>query len=342
MRSLLRNSEAEAQPLLSVVLPFHNYSSYLEGCIASVVNQLLASTEFELILVDDGSTDESTLVAQRASEMSSFISLHRLETNRGVSAARNLGISKAKGRWITFLDSDDALPDNALKKLASGIGLAEDAVFAGYEVIDAQGNSVRTFEGFDTTLDTLAAVKEVLKPESPYQGHVWGKAFKKAILDDHEIRFQESVSFYEDELFLLDYLSRVSRVRCVSEICYLYRRHSGQASDFSSVSQAFLNGFDVRWKIAISVGDRWPDAAGLAKAKYMLAVNSLVKRALISGDYSLIEIAKRKMRWDCFFPACGSLVGYPARQGKCVLSAALIAVPPFARLCCAAVRRKNK
>lgn len=328
-------------PLVSVVLPFHNTSPYFEKCVASVVRQL-EYPKYELILIDDGSTDESTSIAITIANNNCNVSYYRLDVNRGVSAARNLGISKSRGAWISFLDSDDLLPLGALKKLAATVSKEVDAVFCGYSVIDERGRTTRVFEGFERYVDGASAVGEVLKPESPYQGHVWGKAFRRDILKTSNTKFDETVSFYEDELFLLNYLKSANIVSCVRDTCYQYRRHHGQISDFSIVRPELINGFSIRTQIIELVTENWPDVAYLAKAKYMLAINSLIKRALILGNYSLFAIVRKTMKWDCFLPAILALKGFPARQAKVVLSAALVSIPLFARLSCYVVRKANK
>ena len=328
-------------PLVSIVIPFYNASDLLSECIESVVTQIQPEL-FELLLIDDGSTDTSTAYARAAQRIDPCISFYRSEDNIGVSASRNIGISKAKGAWIVFIDSDDTVPPGALSALAASVDGDIDGLFAGYQVIDSENQNRRLFNGYNKVIDSLEAVKAILDPEGPYQGHVWGKAFRRELLLEKNIRFREGVSFYEDELFLLDYLAASSKIKCIDTICYQYRRHPGQISDFSSLSTSFLDGFSIRDEIIATVCKQWPNAQYLAKARYMLAINSLVKRSWLLSDPSIAKTAGKKMRWDCVVPAIRALNGYPQRQGKVILSIVTLMMPILVELRCILRRRTSR
>ena len=95
--------------VLSIIIPVYNKEQYIDGCLTSILNQTF--TDFELILVDDGSTDGSAAVCRRFADADHRISLIT-KPNGGVSSARNTGLSKADGKYIGFIDSDDAIePD---------------------------------------------------------------------------------------------------------------------------------------------------------------------------------------------------------------------------------------
>ncbi len=100
--------------MISVIVPVYNVAPYLKRCIDSILKQ--THTDFELLLINDGSTDGSVLICQEYVEKDSRIHLYH-QNNQGVSAARNLGIDKANGNYITFIDSDDFVEDIYLEKL---------------------------------------------------------------------------------------------------------------------------------------------------------------------------------------------------------------------------------
>ena len=91
-------------PQISVIVPVYNVEPYLRQCVDSILNQTF--TDFELLLVDDGSTDRSGAICDEYASLDARVKVFHT-TNRGVSAARNLGIDKASAEWITFVDSDD-------------------------------------------------------------------------------------------------------------------------------------------------------------------------------------------------------------------------------------------
>src|SRR5699024_3182846 len=109
---------AQDRPLLSVLIPVYNVAAYLEECLTSVVNQTLK--DLQIILIDDGSTDASAEIAARFAAQDERIQLIHQE-NRGLGAVRNRGVRLARGAYLTFLDSDDTLPRDALRALVDSL-----------------------------------------------------------------------------------------------------------------------------------------------------------------------------------------------------------------------------
>ena len=118
-------------PFISIVVPVYNVERYLPRCIESILRQTY--TNFELILVDDGTPDRSGIICDRYAERDSRIRVIHKE-NGGVSTARNTGIDAAKGEWITFVDSDDWVSDEYLKTLTTHLhNNSYDLVIGGFE-----------------------------------------------------------------------------------------------------------------------------------------------------------------------------------------------------------------
>ena len=108
-------------PVISVIVPVFNVASYLETGLDSLLAQDI-SEPFEIILIDDASTDGSLAICQKsASEYPDRFTLIECESNRGVSVARNLGLDRARGRYLVFFDPDDILPPEALSRLYSAV-----------------------------------------------------------------------------------------------------------------------------------------------------------------------------------------------------------------------------
>jgi glycosyltransferase involved in cell wall biosynthesis len=125
--------------LVSVIITSYNYARYLERAIRSALNQSLNTTSFEVIVVDDCSTDESHLILDNYAE---DVKVIKLEKNSGLSAARNAGIKKAKGQFVVFLDADDYIQSDLLKVLS--VFLTEnnrlDAVAVDYYLVNEYGD----------------------------------------------------------------------------------------------------------------------------------------------------------------------------------------------------------
>lgn len=130
-------------PKVSIVAPVYNVREYLEKCVSSILSQ--TERDFELLLVDDGSTDGSGALCDRLAESDPRIrAIH--QENQGLGGARNTGIREAKGRWLLLVDSDDWIDPEVLEKsLEAGERENADMVIFGFRTVDSEGNVLGTF-----------------------------------------------------------------------------------------------------------------------------------------------------------------------------------------------------
>ena len=143
--------------MIDIIIPVFNVGKYLEKCINSVLEQ--DYTDYRIILVDDGSQDNSGKICDTyCSKDSRIIVIHK--ENGGLSSARNAGLDIAKGEYIFFLDSDDSLCENALRVLHDAITESgADSVFGGYKSVDENDNVIDRQVGFITKKDLIEKVK---------------------------------------------------------------------------------------------------------------------------------------------------------------------------------------
>lgn len=201
-------------PLVSIIVPVYKTKAYLERCVKSVLNQTY--TDWELLLVDDGSPDESgelcDILAQQNTQIKVF---HK--KNGGVSSARNLGIKESKGTWIMFLDSDDFFNDiNYIKTLVTNSKNA-DLVISGFSYYsETNGYKPKSITD-ETTYFSDQTYKDYMSLCLNRFDFlvVWAKLFKKQIIQDYHIQFNENMVVTEDALFLYQYLLH-NRSLCVS------------------------------------------------------------------------------------------------------------------------------
>lgn len=217
---------------ISIIIPVYNAEEYLDRCLHSVLDQEFPS--FEVILVDDGSTDSSPLICDRYSGTDPrFLTIH--QKNSGVSAARNAGLNLAQGEYVMFLDSDDALLPYALDALVDHLG-GEDVVVGGYGAFiegvpskEVKPAATKSYKGNDYQYffqDNLLRNCELL--DSP-----WAKLFRKKAVGD--TRFCVDLNYAEDKLFVFEVLAKSSSVLAVSSAVYGYYMHAGSlGSDISS------------------------------------------------------------------------------------------------------------
>jgi len=217
---------------ISMIIPVYNAEDYLDRCLESVFEQ--SFTSYEVILVDDGSTDSSPLICDRYSATDPrFRTIHK--ENGGVSSARNAGMDLAKGEYLMFVDSDDALLPDALERMMEGV-VGEDIVIGGYntfiggipgkEVLPLRTRSYKEAELSLFFEDNIRRNCEML--DAP-----WSKLFRRKKVGN--LRFCEDLSYAEDKLFVFTYLSTCSSAFTCDVPVYAYHIRPGSlGSDITS------------------------------------------------------------------------------------------------------------
>ena len=203
-------------PKISVFVPVYNTEKYLRQCIDSILAQTF--TDFELLLINDGSTDGSGAICDEYAQKDSRVRVFHQE-NGGVSSARNLGLNNVRGEWISFVDSDDWVKKNFLDKLIVNsenvdlvcVGFIQIEDKLKYRNVDYEGNASECLGLFF---------------ENRILGFLWNKLFKTDIIKSNNLLLNESISFREDEEFVLRYFCYITKVNSISYSCYYYDNKS--------------------------------------------------------------------------------------------------------------------
>lgn len=212
---------------VTVVIPFYNVERYIEECLDSVVSQT-AFPNFEVVLVDDGATDSSATIAKKFVDAYPDVFRLHSQSNAGLGAARNKGISLVQTSFVMFLDSDDLLPPDALDSLYDAITRhrADLAVGAVESFPSVQEFSwMRYFRGKDRVVGSIADVPELIHGAS-----VWNKIFRMDSLARLGVRCGEGVHF-EDIYLTLPSLLDAGRIALVASTVYLYRKRADSIMD---------------------------------------------------------------------------------------------------------------
>lgn len=211
-------------PALSIIIPVFNSENYLAECINSILAQ--SFTDFELLLINDGSTDLSGAICDEFAVRYSNVHVFH-KNNGGVSSARNKGIEQAQGEYIIFVDSDDWLECSALSFLMTPEILA-DLVFFGSTFHLPNGDVISyipEYAKYSSFSEVQNGVVNLITSERhpDYLGFTWNKVFKKGIIKVHNIRFVDHLSYREDEAFTLQYASCCDTLVTVPYVVYNYR-----------------------------------------------------------------------------------------------------------------------
>lgn len=200
--------------LISVIVPIYNSENYLHRCIDSILIQ--SYTNFELLLIDDGSKDNSGCICEEYALKDSRVRVFHKE-NGGVSSARNLGLDNVNGEWVTFVDSDDWISEDYFSFFCNSC--LSDLVVCDYKTNNRSCSVIRCDQ-----INTVEGVKEHL---NKYLSDViyrcpWGKFFRNIIIKQNKLRFDERLTFAEDSLFVINYLLYVKSISFYHEGKYFY------------------------------------------------------------------------------------------------------------------------
>ena len=170
-------------PLLSIIIPVYNSENYLQACLDSIINQ--SFTDFEILLINDESTDRSSILCDEYSRKDCRIHLFHKENN-GVSSARNTGLDNAKGTWVLFVDSDDLLPSNALNYLIEITNSDIDMSLGGFSKFDDQHSVLETIRPSASIISPENCVDWFVTPvlrNGDWQRYIWNRLFRLSIIN---------------------------------------------------------------------------------------------------------------------------------------------------------------
>lgn len=209
---------------VSIVVPIYNMESSIDKTIDSLLSQDYEN--YEVILVDDGSTDRSYELCKIREKADKRIrTIHT--SNQGSGPARNQGIENAKGKWIYFPDADDLLVPNALSKMMEGTNGGDcDLVVFGFRSIDTKGNIVSTKEYEDAVMDAEAIRKDysecmTTSSRLGIQGAPWNKFFNLNVIRNNKVEFPP-LRRHQDEGFIARYMCYARKVHFINEVLYTY------------------------------------------------------------------------------------------------------------------------
>jgi len=209
---------------------------YLEACVQSVLNQK-TNLQYEIIMIDDGSTDGSSDLSDRLAEEHAVIRVIH-QANQGVSVARNTGMDIAEGEYLLFLDADDLWCENLLEQVDMATHGQPDVVQFGYKIVFEDGHTEDcippvTING--ETGDNYMA--RILDQEITPVASCWASAHRRMFLKSNGIQFSPGVSYGEDLLFRIQELRRAQRLAGVNAPLYLYRLNEASATSNMSVKK---------------------------------------------------------------------------------------------------------
>lgn len=235
--------------LITVIIPLYNAEKYIAQALESVFAQTYK--EFELIVVDDGSTDNGRTICEKfADEYKNFY--FYTQDNSGVGVARNKGLREASGEFVLFLDADDFLAEDALSSLFHCQRETDaEFVIGAYDSVSEDGTlkgrrdynfpvGINSHPGYLVMgrLEMLNFTADFENyPSTHYiMGFCWGRLYKKSILRENDLEFSEKTWFADDSIFVLEYVSLVNKMALVKNTILFYREYDQTVSISSQIT----------------------------------------------------------------------------------------------------------
>lgn len=232
-------------PFFSIIMPVYNAEKYIEQSINSVLDQTF--TNFELIIIDDCSKDSSYSICQKFKKDKRII-LKRNCNNLGVADTRNYGICLAKGFYITFIDADDYL-ERKLLEIAFKCLKNKKVDYLKYSVFEEYFNYKNKLEYtrfcqctncyYDNKKDIL--MESIKLEQYPLFGYVWNTFYKSNIINDNNIKFNNTLAMNEDFDFNIQYVNYVNNMKCINIGGYHYRKLTNKSSLSSKKQKDYFN-----------------------------------------------------------------------------------------------------
>ena len=211
-------------PFFSIIMPCYNAEQYLKDALDSVLAQTF--TDWELLLIDDGSKDHSLAIARECLKDEPRAHIFSVP-NGGVSKARNIGLEHAQGEWIFFMDADDLILPSHLQSYADAADC--DIVFQGSITFDSETEEAIETNAMEPMVgNTREEVAQVMcNMGAPYNINfcsTWGKILRRELLEKYHLRFHEDLCYGEDKVLSIEYCEYIKSIRVLSGTTYSYRR----------------------------------------------------------------------------------------------------------------------
>ena len=267
-------------PCISIIVPVYNSEHFLHECISSVLSQ--SYTNFELILINDGSTDASASICQEYASKDNRI-VYFYKKNGGVSSARNLGLANARGKWITFIDSDDTVSKNYLSDLVASI--------IGEKVLVIQNMDGAGIQLENKILSGKDMIRYYFSHNVSFLTGPVAKIYNKKIIDQNRITFPVDIHMGEDAIFILRYFKYIETLVIVDHTNYYIRKHDGSLTTCYNAFESEYNCFKLWRKELLEILSQdslYSDPLAEAwKSKLSYTFKRIFKAIVYNKKYSL-------------------------------------------------------
>lgn len=258
-------------PKISIIVPVYKVEQYLPKCIDSILAQTYH--DWELLLIDDGSPDNSGRICDEYAQKEERIRVFHKE-NGGVSSARNFGLDNAKGDYVMFVDSDDWISVDCLAICMKEILKCKlDAVQFGF--ISVTSNK----ENPKLKVATLPLDGEQYIQSNSFNVCAGGGLYKRVIIEENKLRFPIDLKLAEDQIFVLSFIEKAVRIKYLDHAMYYYLQREDSAVHTSKSKDMLLSSEKL-----IEMSKRWPSSKSLVDKMIVLFVIDMIKNNDVPYD----------------------------------------------------------
>lgn len=214
---------------LSIIVPVYNTYKYLDRCLNSLVCQKNVKCDYEIIVVNDGTPDNSEEIILKYKKKYYNIIKYVKKENGGLASARNVGVKKAAGEYILFVDSDDFVDENLIETFLEN-NKNYDLFIYGYREIfecNSEKNENHVKKDIVISNNSFVNIMPYVIENKAIRGYAWNKFFKRSIIKNNNLYFDESIKYIEDLPFLVNYLCKAKKIYISSAILYNYMQRVG-------------------------------------------------------------------------------------------------------------------
>ena len=273
--------EAFLTRMFSFIVPCYNCSNTIQAFFDSIVKNS-GSASYEMVFVDDGSTDDTIDCLERIKTNNPDINIKIVsQTNLGPGSARNNGLSHSSGEFVVFLDSDDCVNPGFLSLLQNGV--LYDFCFSSYRRITGNNKNKKTIVRSDFVIgeSSIRLLSDFICGKVYIS--LWNSVFSKAIIDKHNIRFKDGCYVGEDVLFILEYLSYCDRVHYVDSLSYDYyfdltKSEKRLLDDFTASVES-----SIYWPVYLDFKKRELSDCVLSFEKNKFPIFAIVQLTILAG-----------------------------------------------------------
>ena len=268
----------------SIVIPIYNAEATLRRCLDSLVGQQFS--DYELLLINDGSTDDSDAICRKYANTYSCVRYFAKE-NGGVSSARNLGLEQAKGEYILFVDSDDYVADNYFAAISAAVkDTSPDLLLFGYCNLGDKSAEWSTGEFYEST-ETGVAKQVSSTLRRCLFSSLCNKVFKHDIIDEHRLGFKNDIYIGEDQTYVFEYTMNIKTMASINDILYII--DTGNDTSLSRKARPYLTEQLMEVNRRMYSAYRFKEHSPQAARCYETALSWMVYRSVYSSSKELLK-----------------------------------------------------